>query len=172
MATITITSLRIPYVSAEVATEEYVREVFARHDLATVGRVIFTHYLTTFDGAPIYAAEVQIAKWYNTFAASEMKQDVFLKIEYNLYFNYPRTWLVLLGEGNKENEDVENEDVENEDVENEDEKENVVDLENVVDKENEVDKEVADDDFPCEGCELFNAGLGGENQMSHSCMGY
>ena len=24
----------------------------------------------------------------------------------------------------------------------------------------------------CEGCELLNAGLGGENQMSHACMGY
>ena len=24
----------------------------------------------------------------------------------------------------------------------------------------------------CEGCELFDAGLGGENQMGHACMGY
>jgi len=24
----------------------------------------------------------------------------------------------------------------------------------------------------CEGCELLKAGLGGENQMGHACMGY
>ena len=41
----------------------------------------------------------------------------------------------------------------------------------------ELDEEQIEADFAnpctyCEGCELLKAGLGGENQMSHACLGY
>jgi len=39
----------------------------------------------------------------------------------------------------------------------------------------ELNGELDEDEFEksyCEGCELLHAGLGGENQMSHACLGY
>ena len=34
------------------------------------------------------------------------------------------------------------------------------------------DSDYSDDDSECEGCKLLDAGLGGENQQGHSCIGY